>query len=285
MLRSTLLVLLVFACAGSAAAVLPGAVTAHPQDSALDGDHDTVNDPPHPDNDNCAGENGAYNPTQTDTDTDGLGDACDTDDDADSIDDALDNCPIQTNASQADNDGDAIGDVCDVDDDADGLADSRDNCRFLPNSDQADADRDGLGDVCDDSTPGGPTRPSGGPAPPTGGPDTTPPEIATAVASLHRTAELGAGLAVPVSCSERCTVSSTLTLRARDARRLRVKRVLGTGGAELDAAGDTFVFIDLPKTALRRVRRLRRVSAVLRLEVADPAGNRRSITRRLTIRS
>ena len=281
MLRSTLLVLLALAWAAAAPAALPAAAFAHPQDSALDADHDGVDDPPLPENDNCAGENGAFNPSQADSDSDGLGDACDVDDDDDTVDDALDNCPLNSNQAQSDLDGDAIGDVCDVDDDGDGLADSRDNCRFVPNRDQVDGDRDGLGDACEDVAPGAPPPRTGDPGPPDG----SAPSVTLAVRALHRTAELGAGLAVPVSCSERCTVSTTLTLTARDARRLRVKRVLGTGGAELEAAGETFVFLDLPRAALRRVRRLRRISAVLRVEAADAAGNRRTLTRRLTIRS
>lgn len=277
MLRSTLLILLVLACAATVAAV----ASAHPQDGAavFDVDHDQVKEPP-VGTDNCAGQDGAYNPSQTDIDSDGLGDACDTDDDGDNVDDALDSCPNNANAAQADADGDGTGDTCDVDDDGDGLADSRDNCRFYPNPDQADGDGDGLGDACEEGTAGGPTtQPPGF----TGAADALAPQVTLGVRSAQRVAELGAGLAVPVSCSERCVVTSTLTVSARDARRLRVKRELSSGGAELDAAGDTFVFLDLPRTMLRRVRRP--VRAVLRVEVADPAGNRRALTRRLTIRS
>src|SRR5215212_603989 len=109
--RSALLVLLVLACLAPCA----GTAAAHPQDgaAAADVDHDGVREPPLG-TDNCAGEDGAYNPTQTDTDGDGKGDACDTDDDGDEVDDALDNCPTNANKSQADADGDNIGDVCDV---------------------------------------------------------------------------------------------------------------------------------------------------------------------------
>ena len=104
------------------------------------------------------------------------------------------------------------------------------------------------------------------------------------LSARHRVDELGAGLAVPVSCSERCTVSTALTVSARDARRLKLRgRDLGSGGAELEDAGETFVFIDLPRGALRRVRG-RGVRAVLRIEVSDAAGNRRAMTRRLIIR-
>jgi hypothetical protein len=281
MLRATLILLLALACAVAGPAALPAAASAHPQDSAFDGDHDGVDDPPLPENDNCAGENAAYNPNQRDTDVDGLGDACDTDDDEDTVDDAIDNCPLMPNAAQADADGDAAGDVCDADDDADGLADSRDNCRFVANPSQADADGDGLGDACDDSTPGGRAPPGGAPA----GDDRTPPVVRLVLPFRHRTAELGAGLAVPVTCSERCTVSATLTVGARHARRLGLRgRVLGTGGAELDDAGSTFVFVPLERRVLRRVRGRTPVPAVLRLEIADPAGNRSTKTRRLTIR-
>ena len=94
------------------------------------------------------------NPSQTDTDGDLLGDACDPDDDNDLILDGLDNCPLDVNRNdpngpgvdcngdlvidpndpgeapggQCDIDGDGIGDVCDTDDDGDGFADAVDNC-------------------------------------------------------------------------------------------------------------------------------------------------------------
>lgn len=266
MFRPALLVLTLLACLATAAIGAAPAALAHPQDSAFDADHDGIDDPPLPENDNCAGEDAAYNPAQTDTDFDGRGDACDTDDDGDTVDDAVDNCPLIENAAQADSDGDATGDVCDVDDDGDGLADSRDNCRFEFNPDQTDADGDGLGNACDEAAPGTPTQPSGGP-------DGVAPVVSVLVPARHRRAELGAGLAVPVTCSERCTITSTLSARGK---------VLGRGSAELDGAGDTFVFLDVSRTVLRRLRRPLR--AALRVEVADPAGNRSTLTRRLTIR-
>ena len=290
--RSTLLA---FVLVIAAACALPAAVAAHPGDSAVDQDHDAVTDPPLG-NDNCAGDNGAYNPRQENGDGDHLGDACDTDDDGDTVDDAVDNCPLVFNQNQSDLDGDAIGDLCDPDDDGDGLADSRDNCRFVHNPSQADGDRDGLGDACDQTTPrtpGSPTPPQtpdppGTQGPPDTGnpgpPDTAPPDVGVTVGARHRVGELGAGLAVAVTCSERCTVNAKITLSRRDARRLRLKsRTLGSGGAELEDAGETFAFVALPRRALARVRGSLR--AVLATEVADAAGNRRMITRRITIRS
>ena len=109
-----------------------------PVDSDDDGISDTF--------DNCPN---AGNPSQTDTDNDGSGDACDTDDDSDGVSDDTDNCPLLDNPSQADNDSDGSGDECDQDDDNDGTDDENDNCPFTSNSSQIDTDSDGQGDACD----------------------------------------------------------------------------------------------------------------------------------------
>lgn len=75
-------------------------------DGATDSDADGVSD----DDDNCV----RYNPTQVDSDRDGVGDLCDDDIDGDGHDNSQDNCPYDPNADQIDSDCDGRGDPCDV---------------------------------------------------------------------------------------------------------------------------------------------------------------------------
>jgi hypothetical protein len=90
--------------------------------------------------------------------------ASEWDADNDGFSNATDNCPLVANASQTDTDADLVGDACDAapgtkntDIDLDGIGNGYDNCPLVANPTQADTDYDGIGDACDGSvsTPSG----------------------------------------------------------------------------------------------------------------------------------
>ncbi len=126
------------------------AVEIGPGDFNCDGIDDNVQDPdgdfiPSSD-DNCPG---MFNPSQSDWDSDGVGNACDNDWDNDGTPDAIDNCMKIPNWDQMDTDGDGGGDACDFDNDGDDVWNVSDNCPLDYNPDQADGNGDGFGDACD----------------------------------------------------------------------------------------------------------------------------------------
>ncbi|MBN2367528.1 thrombospondin type 3 repeat-containing protein [Candidatus Woesearchaeota archaeon] len=110
--------------------------------------------------DNCPN---VYNPAQTDSDGDMIGDECDicaydpiNDIDSDGVCGNIDNCPNSYNPEQKDSDNDNQGDACDIcpydadnDIDFDNTCGDVDNCRERYNPEQNDCDNDGLGDACD----------------------------------------------------------------------------------------------------------------------------------------
>ena len=93
------------------------------------------------------------------TDTWPIGEQYDTDEDG--IIDAEDNCSADYNPGQEDSDTGGLGDACDPDDDNDGICDhgvsdpsctGSDNCQFVKNPNQEDTyppEGNGIGDACD----------------------------------------------------------------------------------------------------------------------------------------
>ena len=96
------------------------------------------------------------NPDQLDSDSDGVGNACDADNDNDGIENDQDAYPLISLDGRLDTDGDGAPDVCDsdcqatgmsadADDDGDGIADVNDAFPLDP-TEWADSDGDGIGD-------------------------------------------------------------------------------------------------------------------------------------------
>lgn len=76
--------------------------------------------------------------------------------DNDGIPDIYDNCRFVFNPSQSDVDYNGIGDACEQpDSDRDGINDFRDNCPWVYNPFQIDSDGDGIGNACDFNRSGG----------------------------------------------------------------------------------------------------------------------------------
>ena len=129
----------------------PDACDVCPADPANDADADgfCAND------DNCPD---IFNTDQTDTDGDGIGDACEPDNDGDGVVDDLDNCPYHANSDQSDLDGDGIGDACDDDSDNDGVLDSADLCPGTTIGDVVGADGCAIAQLCPCEHPNGGTK-------------------------------------------------------------------------------------------------------------------------------
>jgi hypothetical protein len=117
--------------------------------------------------------------------------------------------------------------------------------------------------------------PSGGP-----GPAPLPPAADRAAPKLRvvgqRSLRLGSrGIAIRFTCSERCTVRGTLRSGARP---------LGRGSATAPADRARTLRVRISGRTLRRLRRSGTTRGALLLSVTDAAGNRRAVTRRVTLR-
>ena len=72
--------------------------------------------------------------------------------------DSTDNCDTVPNPSQTDTDGDAIGDACEAappspDTDGDGVLNAEDNCPDVANPGQEDVNQNDVGDACEPPEP------------------------------------------------------------------------------------------------------------------------------------
>jgi len=108
-----------------------------------DDDNDSIDDS----EDKCPLQPETFNGFQ---DTDGCpetGQSTIDDMDGDGIRDGLDNCLTLANPSQTNTDGDVQGDACDLDDDNDGIQDSSDKCPLQPESFNGFSDADGCPDA------------------------------------------------------------------------------------------------------------------------------------------
>jgi len=65
----------------------------------------------------------------------------------------IDNCPAIPNPDQTDSNSNGIGDACEADRDGDTIIDVSDNCPTTSNPDQTDSDGDGIGDACESVPP------------------------------------------------------------------------------------------------------------------------------------
>jgi uncharacterized delta-60 repeat protein len=131
---------------------VPRPIDSDDLDASISGDFDS--DGVDSVTDNCPT---VSNASQTDIDSDGIGDACDSnfDTDSDGINNATDNCSSISNADQLNTDGDSEGNACDADDDNDGVADATDAFP-LDATESVDTDGDGVGNNTD-TTPNGDT--------------------------------------------------------------------------------------------------------------------------------
>ena len=91
------------------------------------------------------------------------------------------------------------------------------------------------------------------------------------------------GLRPRLSCPAGCTVSARLELDRRDARRLRVGRVIATGSARLSGGASVVAPVRLPRPGRDRLARLGGLRARLVVVLAHAGGQRTRLARTLVL--
>lgn len=133
-----------------------------------------------------------------------------------------------------------------------------------------------------------PAPPPPPPPPPPPGPDVVAPTANLSVPRATTRALASRGLSFFVTVNEPGTIDAQLLMDRKQAKKLRIaaKRqvVVGRGKARVAAAGRVKVVVKLTKKAKARIKRARRVKVTLRTTVTDAAGNRRSVSKRLTLK-
>ena len=105
-------------------------------------------------------------------------------------------------------------------------------------------------------------------------PDTAAPLAGLRVHARQRLAAvLRKGLALTARCSEACTLKVSALLDAKQARKLRLPRQIGSVSGKIAGAGERNLTLKFSAKARKALRRQRSVKLTLRTTVADSAGN------------
>jgi hypothetical protein len=132
-----------------------------------------------------------------------------------------------------------------------------------------------VGPVAAPAGPGPGTGGNGSPAP--AGPPAPPTLAALAVtfsgpAKAKLATVLSRGLSVSVGCSAACRIAARLEVTKALARKLKLAAVLARGAGQLGAKGTANVSVRFTGKARKRLRKARKVSATMVVEVRDATG-------------
>jgi subtilisin-like proprotein convertase family protein len=122
-------------------------------------------------------------------------------------------------------------------------------------------------------------------------PEPPPPDLTVEGAAIRAPARLllaralRRGVPVRVTCGEPCTARLRLLVAARTARRLGIARsaVVGRASAQLAAPGSRRVRVHFSDRTRRKLARARSLRLVVRAVITDVAGNRRTLSRTVTL--